>query len=238
MIIKYCTLNGVDDAVNIHDIVRLSKEYPFAEWGVLVDGVDEGSKRFPSKAWIEDFAATTPGVYKSLQITCSRMPDVVEGVTNVLSSYNLNGFQRVLFSFDLLAMPYTLISRILKWAREAPHLQFITQHNGKNQNVWKLFAEAGLNNHAVLFDSSNGTGRTPARWPEPISGIPCGYCGGLSPMNIEDNLAAIAGIIGDGVTWVDMASGLRDDNDEFDIMKAEQVLLFTSRYTLPSTKNL
>ena len=48
------TVTGADDSVEPEMLGRISKEYPFVEWGILVsqNTLPKGGPRFPSPEWI------------------------------------------------------------------------------------------------------------------------------------------------------------------------------------------
>ena len=56
MNLKRVTITGADDSTSIPELVNLSKEFPFVEWGILVSKRHEGEFRFPSRHWIERFS--------------------------------------------------------------------------------------------------------------------------------------------------------------------------------------
>lgn len=49
------TITGADDKTSIADILELSAEFSFVEWGILVSHRQEGTYRFPSRDWIDRF---------------------------------------------------------------------------------------------------------------------------------------------------------------------------------------
>src|SRR5438477_157589 len=61
------TITGADDSTSIQQMVDLSGEFPFAEWGILVSRRQEGSYRFPSREWMERLAAVS-GLHLSMHI--------------------------------------------------------------------------------------------------------------------------------------------------------------------------
>src|SRR5437867_3256069 len=54
MILDRVTITGADDSIHPTDLVALSKEFPYAEWGILFSGSRQGSPRYPTLAWISD----------------------------------------------------------------------------------------------------------------------------------------------------------------------------------------
>ena len=75
----------------------------------------------------------------------------------------------------------------------------------------------------MLFDSSGGRGIRRAQWPTPLSGVRCGYAGGLGPENLRLEMPRIAAVAGPDY-WVDMENSLRDADDHFSVDKARLAL--------------
>ena len=73
-----------------------------------------------------------------------------------------------------------------------------------------------------LYDTSFGTGKAPATWPElPAPGPFCGYSGGIRPENVVAVLDAI-GARQAAQYWIDMESGVREDG-RFSLARCEAV---------------
>lgn len=53
MRIQLCTITGADEAVNQDDLFRLSREFPFVEWGILFTE-NPGVPRYPGYQWVTD----------------------------------------------------------------------------------------------------------------------------------------------------------------------------------------
>jgi hypothetical protein len=101
---------------------------------------------------------------------------------------------------------------------------FILQINENNSDILKYFD--GLYNYSVLFDGSGGRGEEAAGgWPLPLTGIKCGYAGGLGPSNLESKLKDLKLIAGMTDVWVDMESKIRHvDNEEDDYIDLSKCL--------------
>ena len=89
------------------------------------------------------------------------------------------------------------------------HTEFIFQYNDKTKDA----IEKLHNSHAqfsLLFDASGGNGIMPDKWQKPIyAEHPCGYSGGLSPMNVMQNLNKIASLVGKDEIWIDTEGKLK-----------------------------
>ena len=67
--------------------------------------------------------------------------------------------------------------------------------------------------------------------PQFIEGKLCGYAGGISPDTIENVLQSLDHNVL-GLTWIDMESGVRDDNDYLDLDKVEFILKKAANYAV------
>lgn len=82
---------------------------------------------------------------------------------------------------------------------------------------------AGDNRLEWLFDQSGGRGVEPEGWPpypDNQFGARFGYAGGITPDNVVAKMKSIAAT---GPYWLDMESGVRDENDLFSIEKVRAV---------------
>lgn len=238
--ITSCTLTGVDDLTAAEDLVQLSDEFPIVEWGFLYSPTRQGlDRRYPSAFSIRyDLQTLPPSVRVALHICGQGVPDVLTGASReamhlVDQVTARNG--RVQLNHVLTGPLLEQADRFLSWWRD---LQVITQHNEANKDVWKALADHP--NHSVLFDSSLGRGILPAAscWPAPLSGVPCGYAGGLGPDNLDEQLHWIAIAAGQTPLWIDMESSLRRHHgtaDRFDTQRCRKVLeIVTERVGRPN----
>lgn len=54
MEIKIVTITGADDNTNHSDMINISKDFPFVEWGILFSSSRQGSERYPSIEWVNE----------------------------------------------------------------------------------------------------------------------------------------------------------------------------------------
>lgn len=108
--------------------------------------------------------------------------------------------------------------------------EFIFQYDGVNTALLDEAREYGTN-HSALFDLSHGVGLLPSQWPDLLPGTKCGYAGGLSPENLEEQIRRIEEKAGDTPIWIDMETHVRSDNDQlFDLGKVRTCLEIASAY--------
>lgn len=219
------TITGADDAVDPRRLLELSKEFPFAEWGVLRSATRDGSSRYPSEAWrqslrallIEDDRAP---IRLSMHL-CGRLAREAMGgsLTHLASEYDrfqLNGWSNYLLPFLLVA-------------KRLPQREFIAQCVGLDA-LEQTFAFIGIENEddayknvSVLWDPSGGSGLMSSHWPQAPAGstIKISYAGGINAMNVQGVLNEISRF---GAPFgIDLESGARTD-DKFDLDKVWQIL--------------
>lgn len=219
--LRYVSITGADDEVAPADLAALSREFPFAEWAVLLMPERMGQSRFPSAAWIRDFAARPDAGHRAMHLCGSAFLRFIVGDPEILAL--MQGFSRVQLNLEFGAVdgaydPAALIGRI----RAHPEFLFIIQYTEKRRDF--LSRLDGIAHHAVLFDASAGRGVSPNTWPAPLPGHDCGYAGGLGPDNIREELGRIAQAAGDAETWIDMESRVRTAEDRFDLARVRRVL--------------
>lgn len=227
MKIQYCSITGADDQVDIADLSTLSHSHPFVEWAILLLRARAGQPRFPSTDWIEDFTRHTHGQNKAMHLCDDAFLGFIAQDPEVKAL--MSGFQRIQLNLKFGDVegkydPAELVARV----KENPQHQFILQYTHDKQGLLPLFT--GIPNHAVLFDASAGRGINPDHWDAPLDGHFCGYAGGLNPDNVERNLKMIAQVATGQTTWIDMESGVRN-NDRFDLDKVRRVLEMVAPYT-------
>lgn len=224
------TMTGADDSVTPADLFKISKTYPFVEWGILVSRNSQGKNRFPSLEWMDKLAKENMALER-INLSChlcgAYVKEFLMGSDRFVKEIGplWAHFKRVQINTHGVAHQFDkkgLIEILNKYHDK----EFIFQYDNVNT---KLLAPAGESKAhiATLFDLSHGTGVSPLKWPTPIQGVKCGYAGGLSPENVAAQLTNINYANRSGVNdiWIDMETHVRSDNDlRFDLDKVEQVL--------------
>ena len=228
------TMTGADDTVKPEDLIALSQEFPFVEFGILFGGPDYGSSRFPSLAWIEDLSNKVWASEVQVNL-CAHLcgkyvkwllkdGDFVPEVIFQRSQINTHGFPMHLMEGYADFKP-NLISAKVEWPG-----QFIFQVDGENDAIVKEWVAEGLG--VPLFDTSSGAGVLPsyfgAEWPTSWPNVYCGYAGGLGPDNVVSEVTGpIKQAAGEATIWIDMESRLYS-NRIFDLGKCRKVLEATA----------
>ena len=262
MKIDRVTLTGADDSTDVAELFRISEKYPFVEWGILFSKSACGKKtRYPSKEWLFDLEQKLISSDKDFNVNlsghiCGRwIRDICkgdwsdfinerEGIIRSLRRFQLN------FSSYVKSIDETLFINELKvvnlWRYRFAHLsdlvssiedkelnnhfQFIFQLKDINEPILSAARSNGID-AVPLFDLSGGAGTLPDEWPE-ARDFYCGYAGGLSPDNLEEQLKLIEKSVGDRTIWIDAETHVRSDNDKiFDLEKVERFLEIAKPYT-------
>ena len=232
------TITGADDATNVKDLIDLSREFPFVEWGILI-GSSTG-QRFPSYNWIHELAEAKVESRLNINLSLHLCGDHLREVTSGRS--NLHGhlgnsmfvFQRVQLNFHGEEQRTDCSEKILNAFCQIERNCFgwdptlIFQLDGANHNLY----EAAERRFAVcrLFDRSHGAGVVPNEWPWPYPHIQCGWAGGLGPDNLAEELPRIdAKAYPVMQYWVDMETQVRTD-EVLDLDKVRRCLQISSEF--------
>lgn len=233
MNLRLVTLTGADDGSDPAELVKLSKKFPFVEWGILVSAKQMGSTRFPSSSWMKDLAAAVTGSNVSLAVhVCGRwVRDIVAGrFPTDLADLPMpwNNVRR--FQLNFHAEKHDFSNDIVKVLEEQPFFarQIIFQYDGVNEAAIEESPRKYSN--APLFDVSHGAGILPSNWPK-ASSFPghafYGYAGGLGPDCLPAQLDVISAASEGKPFWIDMETKLRtQDTPEsvFDFQRCEACL--------------
>ncbi len=238
MKLKYCSITGADDAVNVAELSTLAEQFPFLETAVLLLPARAGTPRFPKLDWIEEFSRTYRGQNTAMHLCDDGFLGFIAGRPDILEI--MRGFKRIQLNLKFGDVegkydPSALVDRV----RAHPEWQFILQYTEEKKGILSQFHD--VPNHAVLFDESAGRGISPESWAAPLPGHFCGYAGGMTPDNIEANIKMIQIVANGHVTWIDMESGVRNTEkqdgvfikDEFSLEKMRRVLEITKPYIAP-----
>lgn len=220
------SITGADDKTNPEKLLELSQQYPFVEWAILFSENKEGTQRYPSKAWREQFYAVAPNVQRAAHLCGAPKLKAFGDVDSALKE-ELSHYQRLQLNFNSKHLKPVIFDALVQQVKaktftykDGTPIEVITQYNGANTQIHHQFRG---DNHVVLFDASGGHGVALSDVPQPLEGIRCGYAGGLSPENLRNILENLKLAVGDAPIWIDMESGIRTDN-EFDLDKVHSVL--------------
>lgn len=230
------TITGADDSISQRDIMKLSRKFPFVEWGILVSRSSAGKNRFPSVDWMEELyrliKLENASISLSGHLCGAYVREILLGKTSFCYEVgNLwRSFQRIQINTHGVTHEWTEAG-LDRSMNEFESKEFIFQLDGANNSVVE-FAKMYMDVNG-LFDMSHGAGVLPGTWPQPLMGMNCGYAGGMSPTNVEENIQKIEKLGGNQEFWIDMETHVRTNHDsQFDLGKVEKVLQISSKYVV------
>jgi hypothetical protein len=229
---QFVTLTGVDHPRHIPGMLELTRDYPGrVEWALLLS-----TQRMGQPGYL--------GWWKIMEILkrCKECPrDLVplprlalhvcgglardfamgEGDPQALSGW-LTQFNRVQFNLEpgwwqeLCAKDAQAERRLVAFAN-AYNLDVVLQTRG----AFPAPLGRPLTRVFWLYDCSGGTGERPRCWPRYADSHLVGYAGGISPENVREVITDISDV---GPYWLDSESGLRDQDNQFDLGRCRQLL--------------
>lgn len=236
-IIRVVTVTGADDSVRPEELVSIAKDYPFVEFGILLSKRQQGSKRFPSRDWLEELY--TLWILEKLVLSghlcgrwvralCLGMPDFFEEF-----GYIWRMFERFQLNFHAEHHPVDdkKFSEVLRQYLTSKPIIF--QMDGTNEKIfYSLESRWGIQVFS-LFDLSGGTGLLPKEWPKQQPNTYCGYAGGLSPSNLQREMERISEVATYPI-WIDAETLLRSEDDTvFNLEKVRSFLEAAKPWTRP-----
>ncbi len=226
------TITGADDSVDPYSLVDISAKYPFVEWALLSSRASIGKPRFPSTLWIKELAALSAPIKVATHLCGAYVREYLLGDVK----FKKEIFQLLCLSariqINTHGVPHEFNEPLFIDAlRNNYTIQHIFQYDDVNTNIINAAIQSKCVNVQALFDLSHGDGILPAHWPDPIAGIRCGYAGGLSPDNVEENIIKIENKTVGKPVWIDMETHVRSNNDrQFDLNKVVAVLDIAKHY--------
>lgn len=230
--LRYVTVTGLDDGSDLIDILNISKKYPFVEWGVLASESYAGYKpRYPHYPVFRDLAKcknVLPQINLSLHVCGPYLRNIIhngnwkvfDDLNNIDNINITNSFSRIQLNLsNMIDEIQESFFESLKKINQEIILQ-LKSVEGNEELIEKCKKNAWI---SVIFDASGGKGKLPEVWPNPIEN--CGYAGGLTLENVEEQLYLIRDLVGNNNSiWIDAETGLRT-YDEFDLIKVEEFLI-------------
>jgi len=227
-IIRVVTVTGADNSIRPEELVPIAKDYPFVEFGILLSKKQQGGKRFPSRDWLEELYILWRNEKLALsghlcgewvRNLCLGKPSFFEEF-----GYIWQMFGR--FQLNFHAEPHLVNDKkfselIRQYLASKP---IIFQMDGRNEKIFfDLDGRWGIQTFP-LFDQSGGIGLLPKEWPKQLPNQYCGYAGGLSPDNLQQEMERISKVA-PGSIWIDAETLLRSENDQvFNLEKVRRFL--------------
>lgn len=231
---------GSDDNTDVEGLLKLSNEYKYVEWGVLIANNEFGNAKYPSREWFaqrrETLAQSAIPTEWSLHVCDEWAGDLAHGIPSVFTEakdvvcdfnrMQINFFREITDgSLDVELLVATLLEH-------GPEKQYIFQLTGwESYYIVAAARKAGID-ALGFFDPSAGRGISPSNgWPTPPAEVDTlfGFAGGLGPHNLAQALADISPIRSEGNFWVDMETNVRS-NGRFDFTKVRACLDISKSY--------
>ena len=139
-IIRVVTVTGADDSIRPEELVSVAKDYPFVEFGILLSKKQQGSKRFPSRDWLDELYILwrDENLLLSSHLCGRWVRDLCLGIPTFFEEfgYTWKMFER--FQLNFHAEPHQVnekrFSEILR--QYLAHKPIIFQMDGANEGVF------------------------------------------------------------------------------------------------------
>lgn len=202
------TFTGADEATDLEDLRWLASK---GEVGFLITLTPDGRKRYPRFEWVAKALQAINNPYGvALHICGSGAKRMLFEDDEPLAEL-LESVHRIQINGDVSPDQIVDVCERYEW------LTVITQHTERSESLaWTPTCDR----HSVLVDSSGGREVLCKHWPSIQTTKPVGFAGGLGPSNLEVEIPRILKVAKPG-WWVDMEASLRDENDQFSILRAQ-----------------
>jgi hypothetical protein len=225
MKIHTLTATGVDEKTDLNQIIELTQEFDFMEWGVLFTQ-NPNSSRYPQMQYIKDNILPLASDINLAAHLCGNMVNLFiekdEQLLNIISHFN-----RVQINVATKKMTKTKQEKLFQ-AIENYQGNLILQENFSNHEFNTSLRQ--FTHVAYLFDSSGGKGISPDSWPEHLQNVYCGYAGGLSHLNLKNEILNIEKMVNNNSIWLDMEGQIRTSDDYFDLTKIKTAAKIVQEY--------
>ncbi len=229
MKINKVTITGADDKVDLGELVKLSAEFPFVEWGILFSQTKQGTQRFASPNFVRN-VGNIEGVKLSAHFCGGFAKDVLEKADYSWIVLLPSNFERVQLNYNFKHSAGYRMFPLYNFLMGRNEKAVIFQYNKSNKEVLDNFATEDLPPRAhFLYDSSGGNGKVIESISPSIGSQYTGYSGGITPDNIDDICRMITEDPEDVEVWIDLETGARTDN-EFDLVKVRTILETANKY--------
>jgi hypothetical protein len=222
MKLEHVTFTGLDEHTDLDRLEDIQEMYPYAEFGVLMSyNWSKNGNRYPK---LDPFLyeLDTRCLHLSAHICGQMARDVAAGKMDKVHETMCCMpyiFQRCQLNISVSDNTFNLRSANLEGV--------ILQMKNLDELVWwetEILGGGVMPGISYLIDGSGGKGLDTNLEIYPHSDITVGYAGGFNPSNVEEKLRKIYDSGNTGKFWIDMESGVRTDNDWFDLDKVEEVL--------------
>lgn len=215
------TFTGIDERTDLKRLAKLQREYPFAEFGVLLSyDWKENGNRFPDPQILS--ALEKQGMNLSAHFCGQAAIDLACG-KRFKADTLINGHVRLFQRCQLNLKADGMFSHL----RKMPPLSFVNEvivQMHTPELCQKFFQGERPKFMSYLLDASGGAGiDTPIRIVT-AKNTHIGYAGGIGPENVESKLRTLLEYDSKEKFWIDMETRVRTKDEWLDLDKVEQVL--------------
>jgi len=162
MKLRYLGFCGIDESINIPDLLEISKLFPFVEWGILLRSDLEGTSRYPTEEWIKHFLQKRSKCNYTVNLAghlCgNRVIELLSGNYQYIEYLNYHKFNRLqvnatkingvsLNENNLSTYYLNLITAI----RTFPNIEWIIQRNTETERLCQLIESNAINQNNISF---------------------------------------------------------------------------------------
>ena len=238
--IQRITITGADGSIDPNHLLRLSKQYPFVEWGILFSKGRKGLPRYPSEHWLRTLKSVyhknPDQMHLSAHLCGSMVHEILMGYAEPLTYINefWEVFSRIQLNVQQQVLEYQ--HRFLIQARKTMLTKdIILQIDSRGSGLFNQLKRE-LPQLQLLHDQSGGRGIQAECWPEPVAHHLNGYAGGLNPENLAIQLELLEELTGSNPYWVDLESGVRTtSHDQFNLLRVENCLRLVENHRAGQT---
>lgn len=200
------TFTGIDVYTKIHNLPR------GPEYAVLISNNREGKYiRYPSIHYIDTLLSGLKSYdHKTALHFC--------GINTICNLLNFRQYFDLIELVDRIQFNGTIPQDLIITAANILSDKEIIFQSSKVTVPPNILKE--YNNIKYLVDYSGGNGIVPGEWKAPEFYMEYGMAGGLNP----DNVIEQYGNMPKDISWIDMETGVRDDNNFFSIEKVKRVI--------------
>lgn len=205
------TFTGADGSLDPQLLIQLSQQNPLIEWGLLFSKTKAGTPRYPSEYWVRILRSLIRKQPQKVRLSAHLCGQLVH---EILTGYSKpedylgefwHLFDRV--QLNTTGIPEDYTERCLKVFNGNPSKEFIIQYRKSSRLI--PYLEERVKNTVVLVDQPQEPTHQPANRSMPTTRPTCGFTGGLSPMNLPQQLIQLDNLMGENAYWVDLEATIR-----------------------------
>lgn len=219
------TFTGLDARTDVKLLEQIQKEYPIAEFGVLMSkNWGHNGNRYPAPEIINNFLGLGLNLSAHLcgQLAKNAYKGFFEPTMNIYPAFSYPDFKRT----QLNVSPYEDLYMLAGTLKLKTDKEIIIQQKSPTMMYTKAFNEFMVQNPhnevTLLVDPSGGRGIDEGL-DLIATDYKTGYAGGINEDNVEEKLRTLLALDTIGPFWIDMESGVRT-NDWFDLDKVVRIL--------------